>query len=290
MERTTTPPPSGVAPGAGVHTVAIQGERGSFSHAAALRVTAAEPAILPCRTFEELFEAVAGGASDLGMVPVENTLAGSVQRNMDLLVQHALHVVAETRVRVGLCLVVPPAREISEVRSAASHPVALQQCHRFFRERPWIRPVPAYDTAGSVRDLLGGDVDYDAAIGSALAAELYGGRVLLDGIEDDPHNYTRFLAVAAEASPPPDRGAKTSLAFSVEHRPGSLFEALGCFARRGVDLTRLESRPIPGRPWEYRFYADLRGATLSEQLACVEELRASGSEVRVLGSYAEDPW
>ncbi len=214
-------------------TVAIQGERGAFSHAAALRVAHSEPEILPCRTFEDLFGAVASGSADLGMVPVENTLAGSVQRNLDLLVQHALHAVAETRVRIGLCLVVPPDREIGDVRSAASHPVALQQCHRFFRERPEIRPVVAYDTAGSVRDLLGGDVDYDAAIGSALAAELYGGRVLLDGIEDDPRNYTRFLAVAAEPAAPSQTGAKTSIAFTVRHRPGSLFCALGCFARRG---------------------------------------------------------
>lgn len=270
-------------------TVAIQGERGAFSHEAALRVAPPVPDILPCRTFEDLFEAVAGASADLGMVPVENTLAGSVQRNLDLLVDHALHVVAETRVRIGLCLVVPPGRRMGEVRSAASHPVALQQCHRFFREHAGIRPVVAYDTAGSVRDLLGGDAEYDAAIGSKLAADLYGGRVILGGIEDDPRNYTRFLAVARAAAPPPESGVKTSLAFTVQHRPGSLFEALGLFARRGVDLTRLESRPIPGRPWEYRFYADLRGATLSDQTACVEDLRASGSDVRVLGSYAEEP-
>jgi prephenate dehydratase len=269
--------------------VAIQGERGSFSHAAALKLVGADAEILPRRTFEDLFEAVASGVARLGTVPVENTLAGSVQRNLDLLVHHTLHIVAEARVRIGLCLVVPPGRRLGEVRSAASHPVALQQCHRFFEERPEIRPVAAYDTAGSVRDLLAGTADYDAAIGSALAAELYGGRVLLDGIEDDPRNFTRFLAVAAEPVPPPEVGAKTSLAFTVQHRPGSLFQALGCFARRGVDLTRLESRPIPGRPWEYRFYADLRGAPLSDQMACVEELRASGSEVRVLGSYGEAP-
>ncbi len=189
--------------------------------------------------------------------------------------------------RIGLCLVAPPGRHLEEVASAASHPVALQQCHGFFRDHPGIEAVVAYDTAGSVRDLLEGRGDYDAAIGSALAAELYGGEVLLDHIEDDPANFTRFLAVAREAYPTPGDGAKTSIAFTVPHRPGSLHEALGFFARRGVDLTRLESRPIPGTPWEYRFYADLRGVPLAEQLACVEELRAAGSEVRVLGSYAE---
>lgn len=267
--------------------VAIQGERGAFSHAAAKQVAGGDPEILACRTFEELFEAVESGRAEIGMVPVENTLAGSVQRNLDLLVHHPLHAVAETRVRIGLCLVVPPGRRLEEIGSAASHPVALQQCHGFFRDNPGVEPVVAYDTAGSVRDLLDGRCDYDAAIGSALAAELYGGEVLMDGLEDDPGNFTRFLAVSRGPHGETGDEAKTSIAFTVPHTPGSLHEALGRFARRGVDLTRLESRPIPGTPWEYRFYADLRGVPLAEQLACVEELRESGSEVRVLGSYAE---
>jgi prephenate dehydratase len=269
-----------------VSVIAIQGERGAFSHAAARQVVGGDPDILACRTFEELFAAVESNKSELGMVPVENTLAGSVQRNLDLLVHHTLHAVAETRVRIDLCLVAPPGRSLAEIRSAASHPVALQQCHTFFREHPGVAPVVAYDTAGSVRDLLDGRGDYDAAIGSVLAAELYGGEVLLDHIEDDAGNFTRFLAVAREPTPVVGE-AKTSIAFTVPHRPGSLHEALGRFARRGVDLTRLESRPIAGTPWEYRFYADLRGVPLAEQLACVEELRGAGSDVRVLGSYAE---
>lgn len=268
-------------------TVAIQGERGAFSHEAASRLAPSDPRILPCRTFEDLFDAVARGDADLGVVPVENTLAGSVQRNLDLLVAHTLHAVAETRVHIGLCLVVPPGRTLDQVCSAASHPVALQQCHGFFRDHPAVAPVVAYDTAGSVRDLMHGQVEYDAAIGSSLAAELYGGEVLLAGIEDDPHNYTRFLAVAREPVEPPEAEAKTSLAFTVRHRPGSLYEALGVFARRGVDLTRIESRPIPGSPWEYRFYADLRGVPAAEQLSCVDELRGLAADVRVLGCYRE---
>lgn len=273
-----------------VDRVAIQGERGAFSHAAARQVLSAEPEIVPCRSFEDLFEAVEKGGADVGMVPVENTLAGSVQRAMDLLVRHhTLRAVAETRVHIHLCLVVPPGRSLDEVRSAASHPVALQQCHGFFRSHPSIAPTAAYDTAGSVKDLLEGSAEWDAAIGSGLAAELYGGEVLVEGLEDDPHNFTRFLAVAREAAPIPEEGVKTSLAFTVPHRPGSLHRAMGCFARRGVDLTRLESRPIPGRPWEYRFYADLRGVPLGEQTACVEELRSMAGEVHVLGSYVEAP-
>jgi prephenate dehydratase len=269
--------------------VVIQGERGAFSHTAAIQIFGPEVDVLPRRSFEELFEAVSDEDADYAVVPVENTLAGSVQRNLDLLVQHTLHATAETRVPVRLCLVVEPGRELAEIRSAASHPVALQQCHRFFAGHPRIEARVAYDTAGSVKDLLEGRADYDAAIGSALAAKLYGGEVLVEGLEDDPGNFTRFFAVAREVARAPEEGSKTSIAFTLAHRPGSLQHALACFADRNVDLTRLESRPIPGRPWEYRFYADLRGVPLSVQNACVEEMRGVAGEVRVLGQYPEEP-
>ena len=269
--------------------VAIQGERGAFSHAAAIQVFGPDTEVLAKRSFEELFEAVGSGEADFGMVPVENTLAGSVQRNLDLLVQHTLHAVAETRVPIRLCLVARPGRTIDSLRSAASHPVALQQCHRFFASHPTIESRVAYDTAGSVKDLLEGRADYDAAIGSALSAELYGGELLMEGLEDDPGNFTRFFAVAREAVRPPDEGSKTSIAFTLAHKPGSLHHALGAVAERDVDLTRLESRPIPGRPWEYRFYADMRGAPLSVQDECVEEVRKVAGELRVLGQYPEEP-
>lgn len=269
--------------------VAIQGERGAFSHTAAIQIFGSEIEVLPRRTFEELFQAVSDGRADYAVVPVENTLAGSVQRNLDLLVQHTLHATAETRVPVRLCLVAEPGRRLEEIRSAASHPVALQQCHRFFADHPAIEARVAYDTAGSVKDLLEGRADYDAAIGSALSAELYGGTVLVEGLEDDPGNFTRFFAVARKPARVPENGGKTSLVFTLAHRPGSLHHALACLADRNVDLTRLESRPIPGRPWEYRFYADLRGVPLSVQNECVEAMRSVAGEVRVLGQYPEEP-
>ncbi len=272
-----------------VTEVAIQGERGAFSHAAAIQVFGSDTEVLTKRSFEELFEAVASGEADYGMVPVENTLAGSVQRNLDLLVQHTLHAIAETRVPIRLCLVVRPGSAIDSIRSAASHPVALQQCHGFFASHPTVESRVAYDTAGSVKDLLEGRADYDAAIGSALSAELYGGRVLMEGLEDDPGNFTRFFAVAREAVRPPEEGSKTSIAFTLAHKPGSLHHALAAVAERNVDLTRLESRPIPGRPWEYRFYADLRGAPLPVQDECVEQIRTGAGELRVLGQYPEEP-
>ena len=268
-------------------TAAIQGVRGAFSHAAAISALGDGVQVVECHSFEELFEAVEGGRAEHGVVPVENTLAGSVQRNMDLLLTHELFAVAEARVRVRLCLAAPPGMRLADVRRAASHPVALQQCHGFFGRNPGVEAVTAFDTAGSVKDLMAGRAEYDAAIGSELAAELYGAVVLERDLEDDARNFTRFLIVAREPREAPSTGAKTSIAFSVAHRPGSLHEALGVIAGHGVDLTRIESRPIPGRPWEYRFYADLRAPTTGAQSSAVEALRQVTSEVRVLGQYAE---
>jgi prephenate dehydratase len=267
-------------------TVAIQGEMGAFSHQAA-RQLVDEPRVRACRTFEDLFTAVTSGDADLGVVPVENTLAGAVQRAMDLLVEHTLHAVGETRVPIRLCLTARPGVALADLRAVASHPVALQQCHRFFAAHPHLEPVAAYDTAGSVKELMEGKVAWNGAVGSALAARLYGAHVLAESIEDDEQNYTRFLAVSRVAAPPPEQSAKTSLAFTLGNTPGSLHEALGCFARHAVDLSRIESRPIAGRPWEYRFYVDARGAPAEAQERAVEELRGLVGDVRVLGCYGE---
>jgi prephenate dehydratase len=242
-----------------VTTVAIQGEAGAFSHMAVESLFGPNVELIPSRTFDALFASVVSGEADRGMVPVENTLAGSVQGNLDRILQHEVHVVAETRVRIRLCLVAPPGRGLSEIRTAASHPVALQQCQEFFRLHSHMEPAAVYDTAGSIRDLMAGTASYDAAIGSALAARIYGAETVAEEIEDDKENHTRFFAVSVEAGDPPESNPKTSLAFVVAHEPGSLHRALGIFAKRGVDLMKLESRPIPGRPWEYRFFADVRG-------------------------------
>ena len=271
-------------------TAAIQGVRGAFSHAAAIRTFGTEVDVLECRTFEELFAAVADGGADHGVVPVENTLAGSVQRNLDLLVAHPLTVVAEVRVRIRLCLAAPAGRSLEEIQRVASHPVALQQCHGFFSRNPHVEAVTAFDTAGSVRELMAGDVGYDAAIASDLAASLHHAEVLEHGLEDDHQNFTRFLVIARDPIEPPAEGTKTSLAFTVRHRPGALHEVLGVLARHRMDFTRLESRPIPGRPWEYRFYADLRGPSSAEQRVAVDELRTIANEVRLLGQYQEEAY
>src|SRR5881397_3480525 len=236
-------------------TVAIQGEAGSFSHAAALQALGPDIRLVPCPSFEELFRAVEQGDAARGAVPIENSLAGSVHENYDLLSAHALHVVAETQVRVRHCLIARPGTDRASIRRVASHPVALAQCRRFFADHPDVVAVPAYDTAGSVRDLMAGTVEADAAIASKLAAELYGADVIAEGLEDHAENYTRFLVVAREpAAREPAESNKTSLMLSLGNTPGTLYRALGVFAARGLNLTKIESRPLPGRPWEYLFY------------------------------------
>ena len=267
---------------------AIQGEEGAFSHAAARQLFGPEVEIVACASFDELFASVAEGRATHGTLPVENTLAGSVPGNLDRLEASGLHVVAETNVRVELCLIVPPGLSLEGVRSAASHPVALLQCQRFFLDHPLVTPVTVYDTAGGVRDLMNRDAAFDAAIASELAAELYGAQVVMTGIEDNPQNFTRFFAVAPDPAAPENDLVHAALAFVVPHEPGSLHRALGAFADAEVDLTRLESRPIPGHPWEYRFYADVRGPRDRVE-AALATLEHGAIEVHVLGIYAPPP-
>lgn len=270
-----------------VDTVAIQGEAGSFSHAAALEQIGERIRLLPCATFVDLFRAVESGAATNGIVPIENTLAGSVHENYDLLSAHALHVVAETELRIRHCLIAPPRTSLAQIRRVASHPVALAQCRRFFSAHPDVTAVPAYDTAGSVRDVMTGTIAADAAIASRLAAELYGADVVVDGLEDHPENYTRFLVVARDPAPPAAAN-KTSLLLSLGNTPGTLYRALGVFAARGLNLTKIESRPLPGRPWEYLFYLDVVDSGQGIATA-LDELRGFTSDVRVLGRYPMRP-
>src|SRR5207253_4654043 len=184
-------------------TVAIQGEAGSFSHAAALQALGPDIRLVPCPSFDELFRAVEAGDAARGAVPIENSLAGSVHENYDLLGAHTLHVVAETQVRVRHCLIARPGTERAAIRRVASHPVALAQCRTFFATHPDVAPVPAYDTAGSVRDLMAVPVAADAAVASSLAAGLSGAGVLAQDPGDHAEKYKRFLMGARDPAPPP---------------------------------------------------------------------------------------
>src|SRR5436309_7904427 len=265
--------------------VAIQGEAGSFSHVAALETHGTVIRLVPCATFVDLFRAVEGGEATRGIVPIENTLAGSVHENYDLLSAHALHVVAETELRIRHCLIARPRTTLPQIRRVASHPVALAQCRHFFLTHPDVVAVPAYDTAGSVRDVMSGKVDADAAIASKLAAELYGADVLAEGLEDHAENYTRFLVIARDPAPREQAESnKTSVMVSLGNTPGSLYRALGVFAAHGLNLTKIESRPLPGRPLEYLFYLDVVDPGLGIG-AAIGELRADTFGIRVLGTY-----
>ena len=265
--------------------VVIQGEKGAFSHQAALQALGPDVEVLPRPAFEDLFTSVMEGQADRALVPIENSLAGSIHENYDRLRARPLHIVAETQLRIRHCLIGRPGSSLASIRRVASHPVALAQCRDFFAKHPNIEPMPAYDTAGSVMDLLRADGPAtQAAIASRLAAELYGGTILMEGLEDDPQNYTRFLLLAREplAGVPT---SKTSLVFTLRNAPGALHRALGAFAARGVDLAKLESRPLRGRPWEYAFYLDVLGDPAGVVGEALEELRSLSGEFRILGSY-----
>lgn len=265
--------------------VAIQGERGSFSHQAALQAIGPSIEVQPRPAFEDLFVAVLEDQAERAVVPIENSLAGSIHENYDRLRARPLHIVAETQLRVRHCLIVRPGASLASIKRVASHPVALAQCRDFFARHPQLEPVAAYDTAGSVMDLLRPDGPAaQAAIASRLAAELYGGQVLQEGLEDDPQNYTRFLVLAREPAPP-GAASKTSLVFTLGNVPGALYKSLAPFASRGLDLTKIESRPLRGRPWEYAFYLDVLGDPAGPLGEALAELTALAGELRILGSY-----
>jgi prephenate dehydratase len=266
--------------------VAFQGERGAFSEEAAIKLLGEKANLAPRPTFESLFAATAEGAADLTLAPIENTLAGSVHRVYDLLLDSPLHMTAEVVIPIRHFLIGLPGATAEGVRTVESHPVALAQCERFFASRPDIRRVAADDTAGSVAAVMRRGDPACAAVAGRRAAEIYGGRILREGLEDHSENYTRFVLLAPEPSDGKDAD-KLSLVIKLAHRPGALHHALEPFARRGIDLVKIESRPLRGQPWEYHFYLDLRAPPRDPELAAaLSELRARAASVRVLGHYA----
>lgn len=270
--------------------VAFQGVPGAYSEEAARRALGAGDAghveADPRPSFRGVFDAVAAGEVELGIIPIENSLAGSVRENYDLLLDRDLEVVGEVYLRVRHCLMALPGTELDQVEVVLSHPQALAQCGSTLRELlPGAELRAASDTAGSARRIRADELRSAAALASRRAAETHGLRILRRGMEDNEENQTRFLLLGTEpVDPGPD--AKTSIVFSGSDEPGLLHRCLGAFARRGIDLTKIESRPLTGSPWEYVFYLDLRGRADDRKVRdALEELAGVTTLLRTLGSY-----
>ena len=265
--------------------VAFQGERGAFSEEAAYKLLGRRICLLPCETFSAAFQAVAKGRAKFGLMPIENTLAGSVYENYDLLLANNLHIIKEVSLRIVHNLMAFSGTTLGNLRQVYSHPVALAQCGRFFARRPKVEKVPAYDTAGSVKMLAESRTPGAAAIASRAAASVYRARILLTHVEDHRENYTRFLLLSKTSSVSP-RANKVSIVFSTRNVPGALFKCLSVFALRDISLSKMESRPLRGRPWEYFFYLDFMGNVREER--CRQALAHLGEVtnfLRVLGCY-----
>lgn len=271
---------------------AYQGERGAFSEQAAHKLLGVKIETRACRTFEEMFEAVSRSQADCAIAPIENSLAGSVHKNYDLLTASSLVIVGEASLRIIHNLIAPEGVAFEQVKRVYSHPVALAQCERFLRDNPQMEVVPAYDTAGSVKMIIESDRKDEAAIASSSAAEVYGARILRPGIEDDAKNFTRFLLLARPGDARSIRirevtgRRKTSIVFRISNRPGALFRALEPFASHDINIAKIESRPIEGRPWEYSFYLDLVGDAAEPRIErALAHLSEMAESIRVLGSY-----
>lgn len=267
--------------------IAIQGEPGSFSHEAAMNLVA-DAVIVPFSLSADAFTALVNGAVAAAAIPIENSLAGSVSEHFDLLLSHNVVVERETLLRIRHNLIAISGTHIGEIDRVFSHPVALAQCRRFLAEHPRMESYAFYDTAGSVKQLVELRDRHAAAIASESAAQYYGAQILKAGIEDNQENFTRFFLIrrAGEVVSDPESN-KISIAFSVENRPGSLVSALSELSTIGTNLTKIESRPVHGKPWEYIFYVDCQIHAPEEGTRALNALRAHCSMVKELGRYRE---
>ena len=264
--------------------IAFQGEPGAYSEAAAIRFSD-HADLLPCESFEDVFNAVAGGKATHGILPVENSIGGSIHRNYDLLLEHDLPIVGEVQLPITHNLLVLPGTTLDQVKRIYSHPQALAQCERFLRSLAGVAVEATYDTAGSAKLVKEKSLANAGAIASERAAEVFGLEILKPEIQDFSDNITRFLLVS-RSSEQDLQADKTTVVFSLPNEPGSLFKALSVFALREIDITKIESRPIRGRPWEYLFYVDLPVGR--HDLKCARalvHLAEFARSMRTLGSY-----
>jgi prephenate dehydratase len=264
--------------------VAFQGEHGAYSEQAVRQHFGSNVTTLPCRTFLAITDALQHGRAQYGMLPVENSLAGTVIPAYDLLIDYDLHIQAEVILRVEHCLMAAPGSSLADIQRARSHPQALMQCEQTLR-RMGLEPVEYYDTAGAARDLAADPQPGTAAIASALAAETYGLEILARHLEDEDFNYTRFFVLGLDY-PPRQDPSKTSIILTTRHVPGALYDALGELARRNINMTKIESRPRRNRPWHYLFYVDFEGHEDDEEVKqALLGILKHASFLKVLGSY-----
>ena len=270
--------------------VAFQGERGAYSENAVYTLFGDETEVKPCRDLTEVFESVDKQEVPVGVVPIENSLEGSVNQTYDLFLTHNLKVSGEVIIRISHCLIANPSTSLEAVKTVYSHPQALAQC-RSFLERLGSDLIPTYDTAGSVKMLKEKGLKDAAAVASEKAAEIYGMKILSREIEDTPTNYTRFFIISKKDTPITGKD-KTSIIFAATHTPGALYHALGEFAKRDINLAKIESRPTKQKPWEYNFYLDFEGHRTEEnRTAALKALEKYATFIKILGSYprAEQP-
>lgn len=265
--------------------VAFQGERGAYSEVAARELLGKNIIPISCDSFETLFERVEKKRADLGIIPIENSLVGSIHKNYDLLLDHNLKVIGEVQLRVSHALIAPPGVTINKITKVFSHPMALEQCRKFFKRHKTIAPISYYDTAGAVKMLAESGLSNSAAIASPYAAQIHKMKILQNAIEDEKHNYTRFLLLSR--TPIKFGGkAKTSIVFSLKSEPGALFKALSVFALRNIDLTKIESRPSRKQAWQYYFYVDFEGGIKEERVNhALDHLGEITHFIKILGSY-----
>jgi chorismate mutase/prephenate dehydratase len=264
--------------------IAFQGERGAYSESAVYAFFGKKAEVKPCRDFKDVFESVEKQETQFGVVPIENSLEGSVNQTYDLFLKYDLKVRGEVIVKIDHCLIGNPGTRLEAVKAVYSHPQALAQCRNFL-EQLGRELIPTYDTAGSVKMLKEKGLKDAAAVASERAAELYGMKVLARDIADNPENYTRFFVLSKEDSPVTGKD-KTSIIFSAAHAPGSLYHALGEFASRKINLSKIESRPTKQTAWEYNFYLDFEGHRSEERCAAaLKALEKYATFIKILGSY-----
>lgn len=281
--------PSSVTP---LRRIAIQGEAGSYSDIVAQHLGYGPITVLPCRNFDDAFVLLENGSVDSAALPIENTLAGSIHRNYDLMLAHEFHIVRELHLHIQHQLIAHPESNLEDIRRVVSHPVALAQCEQFFQDHPSLERSATDDTSGAVREVWESGSRETAAIASRRSAGVHGMKILRGDISDHTENYTRFFELvkppegAKVSDVASDRADKMTAVFAMPNRPASLWKCLSTFALRDVDLTRIESRPYPGRPWQYVFYVDFLGHSADPVVQrALGHLGECTDLLRVLGCY-----